>query len=226
VTKGTKVAGLIIAASLLAAGCGSSDDKADQATPSTTAPSGEMPGGSVVPGGVSNPVAAFTDCAEDAEGTTATVDAAPLGGFEDQSTYEGTLDLSVVETIVTTEPIGEAPDRSPDVPQGKYVVVGLDVTNNANQGVSPTEIISNLHLTDGEASWESADHQGAHGLLSAHFADTRGDVMGEIGPGFDGRVWVVFDVPESVEPNALAHGLDRIDGLQLWACFTLPAPTP
>jgi hypothetical protein len=90
---------------------------------------------------------------------------------------------------------------------GKFVGVQIKVTNDSSTEVQPSSMFDSWRLTDGDASWETADYSGSHqGGVSGAYADSQGDDQPEtdIAAGFDGTTWAVFDIPADADPSAIS----------------------
>ncbi len=104
---------------------------------------------------------------------------------------------------------------------GRFFAVRYTIHNDASSELQPsTQVAGDWRLTDGEKSWPLPDFLTEPGWASGAWSVGQGDMQPEewVGAGFERTTWAVFDIPEGVEPVAVAWQLPG--GRQI--CLGLP----
>jgi hypothetical protein len=149
------------------------------------------------------PTADPTDCAGKGD-TSLTADARDLNSFAEGS---GSVTVQLLKTRALPHSFQDNFVDETVTADGKFVGVQLKVTNRSSAEIQPSSMFDSWRLTDGDASWETADYSGSHqGGVSGAYSDSQGDDQPEteVAAGFDGTTWAVFDIPLDADPSAIA----------------------
>lgn len=137
--------------------------------------------------------------------TTLTKDVTELASYYSGLSGDITVDLLAARELPTSFHDGFVDETI--TAQGKFIGVQVRVTNDADQEIQPSSLFDDWRLTDGRASWETADYTAGHqGGVSAAWADSQGDEQPatQIQAGFDGTTWAVFDIPTDAAQRAIS----------------------
>jgi hypothetical protein len=157
-----------------------------------------------------------TDCAGKGK-TSLTADINELDSFSEGS---GPVTVELLQTRELPRSFHDNFVDETVTADGKFVGIQVEVTNDSSVETQPSSLYDNWRLTDGNASWETADYNGSHDTgVSGAYADSQGDDQPEtqIAAGFDGTTWAVFDIPADADPSAISIANDSDQ-----TCLALP----